>query len=304
MGPTASGKTELALALARRFAAEIVNVDAAQVYRGLDIGSAKPSPDMRRQVRHHLLDIRDPDESYSAGAFRRDVLEVIADIHARNRLPLLVGGTLFYFRALEDGLPELPAANPEIRTALSRDAQRLGWPSLHARLKRLDPARAADIAPHDAQRIQRALEVVMLTGLPVPPPPATVVTPFRLLKLILAPGERAVLHARIEKRLDAMLEAGFEAEVRGLVERGLTRELPAGKLVGYREMLGFVGGEMTYNQMRIAALAATRQLAKRQLTRLRHQRGGFWLDAAASGIQAIAGEVLREMLHSRWAGRG
>ena len=296
MGPTASGKTELAMALARAFPVEIVNVDAAQVYRGLDIGSAKPSAAMRREVPHHLLDIRDPHETYSAGAFRRDALAVIAQIRARGRLPLLVGGTLFYFRALEEGLPELPAADPELRAALVAEAERLGWPALHQRLMKLDPARAARIAPGDAQRIQRALEVVALTGRLVPATAAPVVAPYRAIKLVLVPADRRVLHARIEKRFAAMLAVGFEAEVRGLRAAGLARELPAGKLVGYRQMLACLAGELTYNEMPEAVLAATRQLAKRQLTWLRHRRGGVWLDTSASCVGSIAVEVVREMM--------
>jgi tRNA dimethylallyltransferase len=296
MGPTAAGKTELALALARGFSAEVVNVDAAQIYRGLDIGSAKPSLEMRRQVPHHLLDIRDPDATYSAGAFRRDALEAIADIHARGRLPLLVGGTMFYFRALEEGLPELPAADAKLRAVLAGEAERYGWAALHERLKTLDPARAARLAPQDAQRIQRALEIVMLTGRSVPIAGKTAAAPFRAIRLVLAPADRAVLHRRIEQRFDAMLAAGFEAEVRALREAGLSRELPAGKLVGYRQMLAYLAGELTYNDMRAAAMAATRQLAKRQLTWLRHRRGCVWLDPLAGGGKTIAVEVVQEML--------
>jgi tRNA dimethylallyltransferase len=211
---------------------------------------------------------------------------------------------MFYFRTLAEGLPVLPPADAAIRKELSLEAERLGWPALHERLRTLDPERAARIAPHDAQRLQRALEVVRITRRPVPAGGALGSAPVRAVRLVLAPAQRAILHSRIESRLAAMLAGGFEAEVRGLRAAGLTRELPAGRLVGYRQMLGYLAGELTYNQMMAATMAATRQLAKRQLTWLRHWRGCVWLDSAAPGVESAVTQLVRDMVQQSTAEYG
>jgi tRNA dimethylallyltransferase len=279
MGPTGTGKTALALELARRFPVEIVSVDSALVYRGMDIGTSKPSAAERAAVPHHLIDICDPAEPYSAGRFRRDALACIEAIRARGRVPLLVGGTMLYFRALTHGLAPLPAANRELRSALNARAAQVGWPTLHAELARLDPAAAARIRPLDAQRIQRALEVVQLTGarlsdLQRQAEPA----PLRLARFALMPCERAQLYERIDARFDAMLAAGFVEEVRRLHARGdLDPDLPSLRAVGYRQLWEYVAGRSTLERAASGARQASRNLAKRQLTWLRADPAVHWL---------------------------
>ncbi len=282
MGPTASGKTALALELADRFPCDIISVDSAQVYRGLDIGSAKPGPEVLAATPHRLIDICEPTEAYSAARFRADALREMAESLARGRIPLLVGGTLLYFRALQQGLSALPEADPELRARLEGEAAALGWPDLHRRLQAVDPEAGARIHPHDAQRIQRALEVYELTGRPLsqlqresgPEHPL----PYRLLKLVRAPRERAVLRERIAVRFQAMLEAGFEDEVRTLWARGdLTPDLPAMRSVGYRQILNYLLGGSSFHVMIERGVIATRQLAKRQLTWLRAEPDCHWL---------------------------
>ena len=272
-GPTASGKSALALALAERFAAEIVSVDSAQVYRGMDIGTAKPDAATRARVPHHLVDLLDPTEAYSAARFRADALSAIAAIRARGRVPLLVGGTMLYFKALAEGLSALPAADPALRARLDARASAAGWPALHAELARIDPATAARVAPTDAQRIQRALEVHVLTGTPL----------SRLLgvreadgalgpavAVALLPPDRARLHAAIARRFDAMLAAGLVDELAALRRRyALTPELPAMRCVGYRQAWEYLDGAIDAATLRAKGIAATRQLAKRQFTWLR-----------------------------------
>jgi len=272
-GPTASGKSALALALAERFAAEIVSVDSAQVYRGMDIGTAKPDAATRARVPHHLVDLLDPTEAYSAARFRADALSAIAAIRARGRVPLLVGGTMLYFKALAEGLSALPAADPALRARLDARASAAGWPALHAELARIDPATAARVAPTDAQRIQRALEVHALTGTPL----------SRLLgvreadgalgpavAVALLPPDRARLHAAIARRFDAMLAAGLVDELAALRRRyALTPELPAMRCVGYRQAWEYLDGAIDAATLRAKGIAATRQLAKRQFTWLR-----------------------------------
>ena len=282
MGPTASGKTALALELAARFPCDIISVDSAQVYRGLDIGTAKPGPEVLAATPHRLIDICEPTEAYSAARFRADALREMAESVARGRIPLLVGGTLLYFRALQQGLSSLPEADPELRARLEGEAAALGWPDLHRRLQTVDPEAGARIHPHDAQRIQRALEVFELTGRPLsqlqresgPEHPL----PYRLLKLVRAPRERAVLRERIAVRFQAMLEAGFEDEVRTLWARGdLTPDLPAMRSVGYRQILNYLLGGSSFGVMIERGVIATRQLAKRQLTWLRAEPDCHWL---------------------------
>ena len=271
MGPTCTGKTALALRLATRFPVEVISVDSALVYRGLDVGTSKPSAAERAAVRHHLIDVCDPAEPYSAGRFRRDALECIADIRARGRVPLLVGGTMLYFRALTHGLAPLPAADPTVRAAIEATAREAGWPALHAELARDDPVAAARIRPHDAQRIQRALEVWRITGRPLSElqaqaEPAT----HAFARFALQPASREDLYARIDARFDAMMHAGLLDEVRRLRDRGdLRPELPSLRAVGYRQLWQHLAGVTTLEEAVAAAKQATRNLAKRQLTWLR-----------------------------------
>ena len=271
LGPTASGKSALAMRLAQALPVEIVSIDSAQVYRGLDIGSAKPSQVERAQVPHHLIDIRDPSEAYSAAEFVRDAVAAVRTIRARGRLPLIVGGTMLYAHALRHGLARLPAADPAVRERLEAEAAALGWPALHARLARLDPETAERLAPRDSQRIGRALEVIELTGRPLSAQLAREQTaPLRLSTIALMPADRAALHARIEQRFDAMLASGFLDEVRALRARGdLHAALPALRSVGYRQAWAHLDGQGDAASFRDAGIAATRQLAKRQLTWLR-----------------------------------
>lgn len=281
MGPTASGKTELSLALAERLPLEIISVDSAQVYRGMDLGTAKPEAEVLEAVPHHLLDIRDPSDPYSAAEFRRDAQRLIPEILARGRLPLLAGGTMLYFRALEYGLDELPKAAPDIRVALAEELAEQGLAVLHRRLAAFDPESAARIHAKDTQRILRALEVQIQTGQPLSrlQQARGVAFPWPLAKLALAPWSRDELRERIARRFDLMLEQGFEAEVRQLWARGdLAPELPAMRAVGYRQMLAYIRGEIDHTTMREQAMAATRQLAKRQMTWLRSWPGVQWLE--------------------------
>ncbi len=297
MGPTASGKTAAALEIARRIPSEIISVDSALVYRGMDIGSAKPSVAEQAQVPHHLIDIIEPNAAYSAMQFVQDALRLVAEITARGRLPLLVGGTMLYFKALRDGLDELPQADPQLRARLEQDAAALGMPALHARLARLDPASAARLQPNDSQRIQRALEIIELSGQPMSAllaQKAKTELPFRLLPLALEPSERSVLHQRIATRFDAMLAAGLIDEVIGLRARGdLHAGLPSMRCVGYRQVWRYLDGIDGRAQMREKAIIATRQLVKRQLTWLRsmpqrHSIDCLRPDAPALVLQAIS----------------
>jgi tRNA dimethylallyltransferase len=276
-GPTASGKSAAAMAIAEHLPVEIVSVDSALVYRGMDIGTAKPSAADRARVPHHLIDIRDPDAPYSAAEFVADARRCVAEIRARGRLPLLVGGTMLYFAALFDGLDPLPPADQEVRAAIEAEAARRGWPALHADLAVIDPATAARLAPNDAQRIQRALEVHRLTGHPLSALQRSPIGRGGAWPLIsLEPQSRDWLHARIALRFDAMLDAGLMAEVEALRARpGLHAALPSMRCVGYRQAWAWLddGGDVASPQslgrLRAGAIAATRQLAKRQLTWLR-----------------------------------
>lgn len=269
-GPTASGKSAIAMALAERIELEIVSVDSAQVYRGMDIGTAKPSAAERARVSHHLIDLLDPAEAYSAARFAHDARAAIAAINARGRLALLVGGTMLYLKALFDGLDTLPAADAGVRAAIDAQAAAEGWPALHAQLARVDPVTAARLARHDAQRIQRALEVWRLTGIPLSQAQGRRAMPGLTLPLLaLEPGSRAWLHERIARRFDAMLAAGLADEVRALHARGdLHAGLPSMRCVGYRQLWQALDTG-TLAGARERGIAATRQLAKRQLTWLR-----------------------------------
>ena len=273
MGPTASGKTPLALALARVLPVEIVSVDSAQVYRGMDVGTAKPSASEREGVPHHLVDIIDPTEAYSAARFRADALKLMREITARARIPVLAGGTMLYFKALREGLGELPGGDEGIRAQIDAEAAARGWQALHAELARVDPQTAARLKPNDAQRIQRALEVFRLSGEPMSQLLGRgkgSALPFRLIELALVPSDRAVLHRRIEARFDAMLERGLVEEVRTLRKRyALQPNLPSMRCVGYRQAWQFLEGEIDRDELRNRGIFATRQLAKRQLTWLR-----------------------------------
>ena len=270
LGPTASGKTASALALAQALPIEIISVDSALVYRDMDIGTAKPSAAERASCPHHLIDIVSPEDSYSAARFRADAIRLMGEIGARGNIPLLAGGTMLYFKALRDGLSDLPAADAELRRAIDEDAAARGWPAVHAELARLDPDAAARLEPGDAQRIQRALEIVRLTGRPLAESYAKKeddALPCRLLPLALAPSDRSVLHARIAERFDAMLHAGFVDEVRQLRARyTLDPAMPSMRCVGYRQAWEYLDGDIGYDALRFKGIAATRQLAKRQLT--------------------------------------
>ena len=271
-GPTACGKTELALALAERVPLEIVSMDSALVYRGLDIGTAKPAPSIRSAVPHHLIDILEPTESYSAGRFARDAGDLIDEIRARGRLPLLVGGTLLYLRAVRDGLALLPRADAAVRAELDRDAAEHGLQSLHERLRRVDPTAADRIAPSDRQRIQRAREVHALTSGPITELQRANDERRRpgVLGIALVPESRAELGVRIERRFDGMVAAGFREEVERLRARGdLNADLPAMRAVGYRQIWAHLDGRYSWDEARAKAIVATRQYAKRQLTWLR-----------------------------------
>ncbi|MGW8269708.1 MAG: tRNA (adenosine(37)-N6)-dimethylallyltransferase MiaA [Burkholderiales bacterium] len=272
LGPTASGKSRLAFELAARHPLEIVSVDSAQVYRGMDIGTAKPSPAECARVPHHLIDVVDPTESYSAGRFRADAIRAVEGILARGRIPLLVGGTMLYYRALAQGIDALPAAQPALRAEIEARAARLGWPALHAELARIDPASAARLSPNDAQRIQRALEVWEVSGKPLSALQggATRALPFRLRSYALIPEDRAELHRRIAERFDHMLRDGLVEELIALRARyPLHAGLPSMRCVGYRQVWAYLEGAYDKDQLRDKAVAATRQLAKRQLTWLR-----------------------------------
>jgi tRNA dimethylallyltransferase len=279
MGPTASGKTAAAIALAERLPVELISVDSTLVYRGLDIGAAKPSPVELKRAPHHLIDIRDPAEPYSVADFRRDALRLIADIQARGRTPLLVGGTMMYFKVLCTGLAELPGADPEIRARIEAAAKSEGWPALHRQLAALDPETAARLHPNHSQRILRALEIHTITGETMTAlrqrqtdeARNAFARQYRLIQIALLPHDRKLLHERIARRFQVMLEQGFEAEVQRLYARGdLSPAVPAIRAVGYRQMWEHVAGRLSRQAMIEQAVAATRQLAKRQLTWLRH----------------------------------
>ena len=300
MGPTAAGKTDIAIRLLKRFPMDIISVDSAMVYRGMDIGTAKPDAQTLARAPHRLIDIRDPEESYSAGEFVRDARQAIDDIAGQGRIPLLVGGTMMYFRALTAGIAELPAADPALRAAIDAQAARDGWPAVHAELLDVDPQAAARINPNDSQRIQRALEVFRATGRSLTDwqrASAGAACDRRFLKIALAVEPRKRLHERIEQRLDQMLAEGFVEELEALRRRpGLSRDCPAMRSVGYRQFWGGLDGEYSLEEARDRALYATRQLAKRQITWLRSESPDISVDALESGaIATISGFLVRNL---------
>jgi tRNA dimethylallyltransferase len=291
LGPTAGGKSAAAMRLAEQLPLEIVSVDSAQVYRGMDVGTAKPSAADRARVAHHLIDLRDPGQSYCAAQFVQDARAAIAAIQARGRLPLLVGGTMLYAKALREGLAELPPADPDVRERLARQAAETGWPALHARLREVDPPTAERLSPADGQRIQRALEVYELAGEPLSSLlQGAAADPLPLVTIGWIPSDRAELHRRIEARFDSMLAAGLLDEVRALRARGdLQPGLPSMRSVGYRQAWDHLDGATTFDQFRAAAIAASRQLAKRQITWLRSMRDARVIDP----LRGSAHEELR-----------
>ena len=281
MGPTASGKTALAIELTKTLPCEIISVDSALIYKDMDIGTAKPSRQELQEAPHRLIDFLDPLESYSVANFRQDALKEMAEITARGNIPLLVGGTMLYFKSLIDGIAQLPASDADTRKKIEQEAEELGWEALHNQLQVVDPESAQRIHPNDPQRLTRALEVYRLSGKPMSllmkdnSDPA----PYSFHQFAIAPQDRAVLHQLIEKRFDQMLEAGFEAEVAKLLARGdLHLDLPSMRCVGYRQMWQYLTGELNLQEMREKAVAATRQLAKRQITWLRGWKDVTWLD--------------------------
>ena len=293
-GPTASGKSAASLALAARWPVEIIVMDSATIYRGMDIGTAKPSPAEQATVPHHLLDIRDPAEAYSAAEFRNDALALIADIVSRGRLPLICGGTLMYYKVLREGISELPEADPALRARIDEEAKERGWPAMHAELEQYDPATAARLAPNDSQRLQRAIEIYRASGMPMshwlararPEPDPT----YRYVTLSLEPSDRLALHTRIAHRYEAMLEAGLLEETRRLYERGdLHTGLPSVRCVGYRQLWDHLDGRITLETAVEQAVAATRQLAKRQLTWLRS-------DPARKIVDCLAADAVRQII--------
>ena len=299
MGPTASGKTALAVRLLEHFPLEIISVDSALVYRDMNIGTAKPDAATLARAPHHLLNIRNPTETYSAAAFCDDARRLMAEIVARGKVPLLVGGTMLYFRALLKGLDDLPRADPALRQHLEIEAAARGWPALHAELAQIDPTTAARLSPNDSQRIGRALEVFRLTGKPMSAllDQAQTVLPYRVLQLALIPSNRAVLHQRIAVRFDAMLVEGLLDEVQALrANYVLNAHLPAMRAVGYRQAWAYLEGEIDWSELREQGLAATRQLAKRQLTWLRSWPEAVVLDSLADDLDTQAiGRVARHL---------
>ncbi len=306
MGPTASGKTDLVVYLAQHLPLEIISVDSAQVYRGMDIGTAKPEREVLARVPHRLIDIRDPAKSYSAAEFRVDALAAMEEITAAGRIPLLAGGTGLYFRALLFGLSELPSADPVLRERLAREAALHGWSHMHRRLVQVDPEAGARIHPNDPQRIQRALEVYELTGRPISALQCRRGEPtlaYRVLKLVRAPRERETLHRRIEQRFRTMLGQGFEDEVRGLLARGdLSPDTPSMRSVGYRQMIQYLRGDCDYETMVERGIIATRQLAKRQRTWLRAEQDVHWLYDEEGDPGTVALELVQRWLGERVGG--
>ncbi len=298
MGPTASGKTGVAVELVQHLPCEIISVDSALVYRDMDIGTAKPDAATLALAPHHLINLIAPTESYSAAQFRRDALRLMAEIVARGKIPLLVGGTMLYFKALLHGLSDLPEADAELRAELDEKAGRLGWPALHDELARLDPPTAARLKPNDSQRIQRALEVCLLSGQPMSAlfgQAEQDALPYRTFQLALEPGDRAVLHRRIAERFDIMLAAGLVEEVRRLrATYPLNSTLPSMRCVGYRQAWQYLDGEFDLATLREKGIAATRQLAKRQLTWLRSMPEVLRFDCLAPDLAAQVLRVLRE----------
>jgi tRNA dimethylallyltransferase len=305
MGPTGAGKSEAAIRLAERLPLEIVSVDSALVYRGMDIGTAKPDLAQRTRIAHHLIDIRDAAESYSAGEFTRDAYRAMQEIWARGRQPLLVGGTMLYFHALSAGLAQLPEADLVLRADIDLKATRLGWAAVHQELAAVDPQAAARIHVNDPQRIQRALEVYRLTGETITKLQQRRVSAFADVKVIefaLAPLERAELHTKIELRFRAMLDSGFLEEVKNLYGRGdLSAGHPSMRAVGYRQLWRHLSGECGLSEATDQAIAATRQLAKRQLTWLRRRVDAQWLDCMSPHVAGLMHDALSKCEFAHWS---
>jgi len=300
MGPTASGKTDFAISLCKRFPCDVISVDSALVYRGMDIGTAKPDKETLQRTPHRLIDMRDPEESYSAGEFVRDAYREMDEIFAAGRIPLLVGGTMMYFRALTEGIAALPSADEAIRRSIDADAEERGWPALHADLQLVDPEAAGRIEPNDRQRIQRALEVYRSSGKPLSvwqKNSAPQRDDIRYLKIGLNIEPRSLLHERIAQRLDIMANGGFIEELRQLRERpNLVADCPAMRSVGYRQFWHYLDGDCSLDEARDRALFATRQLAKRQITWLRSESDVFLIDPLeGGGIDAISGFLAQSL---------
>jgi tRNA dimethylallyltransferase len=301
MGPTASGKTDLAVALVETLPMDIISVDSVMVYRGMDIGSAKPDAGTLARAPHRLIDICDPAEPYSAARFRDDAMREMAEITAQGRIPLLVGGTMLYFRALLNGLSTLPSADADIRTRLEAEAEVDGWASLHRRLAEVDPEAAARIHPNDPQRLQRALEVYELTGTPLSElqrsQQADQPLPYRIVKLAVAPADRTILHERIAQRYELMLQNGLIDEVEALRKRGdLHQDMPALRAVGYRQVWEYLSGSLNYTEMVERGIIATRQLAKRQFTWLRSETELTLLDSLDRRLRETALKFIEQAL--------
>ncbi len=296
MGPTASGKTALAVELVQRFPMDIISVDSALIYKGMDIGTAKPDGDTLAKAPHRLIDFLDPAESYSAADFRRDALVEMADIRNQGRIPLLVGGTMLYFKVLREGIAALPAANPVIRQQILALAEQRGWPHVHEQLQQVDPRSAARLHPNDSQRIQRALEVYRGTGKSLSQWQAQQKNeqcPFNIVNIAISPTDRAVLHDRIAQRFREMLTLGLYDEVKGLYERGdLQPEMPSMRAVGYRQVWDCLDGKISYAEMEERGIIATRQLAKRQITWLRSWSGLHWLDSSEANLMQKVLKIL------------
>ena len=300
MGPTATGKTDLAISLCDRFPCDVISVDSALVYRGMDIGTAKPDAETLACTPHRLIDIRDPEESYSAGEFVRDAYREMDEILAAGRIPLLVGGTMMYFRALAEGIAELPSADQQVREAIDVEAEKAGWPAMHEQLQEVDPAIAARIQPNDKQRIQRALEVYRSSGTPLSAwqrDSSPQRDDFRYLKTGLNIEPRSLLHARIARRLAQMVETGFIDEIKALRQRpGLTADHPSMRSVGYRQFWHYLDGDYALDEASDRALFATRQLAKRQITWLRSEKEIFIVNPLEAGaIDAISGFLAQSL---------
>lgn len=308
MGPTATGKTAVSKKLAQLLSCEIVSVDSAQIYKEMDIGTAKPDADFLMNTRHHLIDIIEPHETYSAAKFREDALTCMREITERDNIPLLVGGTMMYFKALIEGMNDLPEADPMVRMVIDTMAEEQGWPAVHAKLMEVDPTTAARLDPNDAQRVQRAMEVYHLTGKPMSEwlaKPKYVYFPYTPIRISLAPSDRGVLHERIATRFDEMLKAGLVKEVERLREEyALDASMPSMRCVGYRQTLQHLNGEFGLNELREHGIAATRQLAKRQLTWLRsmsEQDEITEFDCLAPDVDAMVLDYIRGELEAHYA---
>ncbi len=299
MGPTASGKTALAINLRKTLPVELISVDSALIYQGMDIGTAKPTSEELAQAPHRLLDMLDPAQAYSAADFRRDALKEMAEITASGRIPLLVGGTMLYFKALLEGLSPLPSANADIRARIEQQAAEQGWDALHRELQEIDPVAARRIHPNDPQRLSRALEVFFISGKTLTELTQTSgeALPYQVHQFAIAPASRELLHQRIEQRFHQMLASDFEAEVRALFARGdLHTDMPSIRCVGYRQMWSYIEGEISHDEMVYRGICATRQLAKRQITWLRGWDGVHWLDSekpqqALHDVLQVVGDI-------------